>query len=80
MDCRQSFVNNHNNPTPDAETNVGFWWYKKEHMKRAIKNWILKNYPPIVMTILISVELLALGIRFSVIENAFAGDIPVHLR
>lgn len=49
-------------------------------MKRAIKNWVLKNYPPIVMTILISVGLLALGILFALIENAFAGDIPVHLR
>jgi len=49
-------------------------------MKRAIKTWILKNYPPIVLSILMAVGLLALGILFALIENAFAGDIPVHLR
>lgn len=49
-------------------------------MKRAIKKWILKNYPPIVMTIVIAIGLFALGILFALIENAFAGDIPVHLR
>ena len=46
-------------------------------MKRAIKTWILKNYPPIVLTILIMMGFVAMCGALAVIEH-FTTDLPIQ--
>ena len=50
---------------------------KTTTMKRAIKTWILKNYPPIVLTILIMMTFVAMCALLSVIEY-LTTDLPIQ--
>lgn len=49
-------------------------------MKRAIKTWILKNYPPIVMSVVIAIGLFLFAMLFGFIEQFFTPNLPPHLR
>jgi hypothetical protein len=46
-------------------------------MKRAIKNWLIVNYPPIVLTILIMMGFVAMCTLLWVIEH-FTTDLPIQ--
>lgn len=46
-------------------------------MKRAIKNWVLKNYPPIVLTIAMMLAFVLMCGALAVIEH-FTTDLPIQ--
>ena len=45
-------------------------------MKKKIKNWVLKNYPPVVMSILMSLLFLAVAALLAIIEK-LTTDLPI---
>jgi len=55
----------------------GFGGKKKEQMKRAFQTWFMKNYPPIVLTILIMMGFVAMCALLSVIEY-YTTDLPIQ--
>lgn len=46
-------------------------------MKRAIKNWLIANYPPIVLTILMMMGFVLMCGALAVIEH-FTTDLPIQ--
>jgi len=46
-------------------------------MKRAFQTWFMKNYPPIVLTILIMTGFVAMCALLSVIEY-YTTDLPIQ--
>ena len=60
MDCRQSFVNNHNNPTPRTEINAGFSGANKHHK-------IMKTFR--TLETINTIDFQGIGGHFKVIGN-----------